>query len=158
MSQTAHLAATKFKQLLAVRLCKNTLRGQFATKTQATLFTKKCLNFKAFALKVQKGVRKFAVKTKCKSERDNLARVKICESKSNFTRVREHIERVKFFFCKNLALNSASTPKFTFHGCGERHRKCLLKFLWKNPLNSCLCRIFGVNFLKFFGRFFLSVR
>lgn len=77
MSQTAHLTATKFKaNCFVVRLCKNTLHEQFATKTQATLFTKKCLNFKAFALKVQKGVRKFAVKTKCKSEKDHLARAK----------------------------------------------------------------------------------
>lgn len=55
MSQTAHLTATKFKATcLAVRLCENTLHEQFATKTQATLFTKKCLNFKAFALKFQR--------------------------------------------------------------------------------------------------------
>lgn len=73
MSQTAHLTATKFKATcLAVCLCENTLRGQFATKTQATLFTKKCLNFKAFALKVQKCVRKLAVKTKCKKAKKTI--------------------------------------------------------------------------------------
>lgn len=55
MSQTAHLTATNFKvTYLVVRLCENTLHEQFATKTRATLFTKTCLNFKAFALKVQR--------------------------------------------------------------------------------------------------------
>ena len=77
MSQTAHLTATKFKQIaLWCAFAKTRSTDNLRQKTQATLFTKKCLNFKAFALKVQKGVRKFAVKTKCKSERDNLARVK----------------------------------------------------------------------------------
>lgn len=77
MSQTAHLTATKFKATyLAVRLCENTLRGQFATKNPSNAFYEKVPKFQGFCLESSKGVRKLAVKTKCKSERDNLARVK----------------------------------------------------------------------------------
>lgn len=77
MSQTAHLTATNFKvTYLVVRLCENTLHEQFATKTRATLFTKKVPKFQGFCLESSKGVRKFAIKTKCKSEKDHLARVK----------------------------------------------------------------------------------
>lgn len=101
MSQTAHLTATNFKQLaLRCAFAKTRSAGNLRQKNPSNAFYEKVPKFQGFCLESSKGEKvcrknKVQKRKKLFSPSERFAKVN-----QNFTRVREHIKRVKNLFCK----------------------------------------------------------